>query len=429
MSKETVMNHLKNRIAIENFQQLENRSRKRKRMVHSILTVIICAMSLTGIALAKDISTKLYYNFFLTGQGMGTAMQEGYLENINMDYKSSEGTIENGQTGQKIEAVDTKIKVTEFVMDDFNLSITFDVELSEKVKEMVKAEEVWNFNFSDLVIADENNVILYCPTGIRYEQFSQENNLGTNYEEALDKGTWIGSGVNIVPIERQGNHVKVIYNIYTGEGNNYPKSKKLNFDMTQIKISKEEGTTMGGEEITLTGDWNFDVAVPEKMYQRQSTIYVQTHTTNEDYKVVAATLYDTGMELTMKIKTEKQPQYPSSLEWEFYKTIADEDPYGMPDIMRYIGWKERQTEEYKEYDRKINYLFNLSAYVTNEKGEKFEPTMGPRENGSKGIDEEGIMTYQAMFDLTKYDDAEEVTVHFDYNGQKEEVTLHKKEVQ
>ena len=242
MSKETVMNHLKNRIAIENFQQLENRSRKRKRMIHSILTVIICAMSLTGIALAKDISTKLYYNFFLTGQGMGTAMQEGYIENTNMDYKSSEGTIENEQTGQKIEAVDTKIKVTEFVMDDFNLSITFDVELSEKVREMVKAEEVCNFNFPDLVIADENNVILYCPTDIRYEQFRQQNNLGTNYEEALDKGTWIGSGVNIVPIERQGNHVKVIYNIYTGEGNNYPKSKKLSFDMTQIKISKEEGT-------------------------------------------------------------------------------------------------------------------------------------------------------------------------------------------
>ena len=215
MSKETVMNHLKNRIAIENFQQLENKSRKRNKMVQSILTVIICAMSLTGIVLAKDISTKLYYNFFLTGQGMGTAMQEGYIENTNMDYKSSQATIENEETGQKIEAVDTKIKVTEFVMDDFNLSITFDVELSEKVKEMVKTEEVWNFNFPDLVISDENNIILYCPTGIRYEQFSKENNLGTNYEEALDNGTWIGSGVNIVPIERQGNHVKVIYNIYT----------------------------------------------------------------------------------------------------------------------------------------------------------------------------------------------------------------------
>lgn len=428
MSKEKVLNNLKNNIAMENFKEINRKNRKRKRILQTTLTVIICGMSVTGMVLAKDISTKIYHNFFLTGQGMETAMSEGYIENTNMEYENSEASIENTKTGQKIEAADTKIKVSEFVMDDFNLSITFDVELSEKAKEIVTAEEVWKFNFPDLVISDENDVVLYCPTSIRYDEFSKEKNLGFNYEEALDNGAYIGSGVNIVPIQREGNHVKVIYNIYTGGGSNYPKSKKLNVDMTQIKISKEEKTTMGGEEITLTGDWSFDVAVPEKMYNRQSTIYTQTGTTNQDYEVVAATLYDTGMELTMKIKTEKQPKYPTSLEREFYQTIADEDPYGMPEIANYISWKERQTDEYKEYARKINYLFNISAYLTNETGEKFEMTQGPRENGSRGIDEEGIMTYKAMFDLTKYNSTDKVTVHFDYNGQTEEVTLQKKEV-
>ncbi len=428
MSKEKVLNNLKSNIAMENFKESNRKNRKRRRILQSSLTVVIGGMSVAGMVLAKDISTKIYDNFFLTGQGMGTAMSEGYIENTNMEYENSEASIENTKTGQKIEAADTKIKVSEFVMDDFNLSITFDVELSEKAKEIVTAEEVWEFNFPDLVISDENNVVLYCPTGIRYDEFSKEKNLGFNYDEALDNGAYIGSGVNIVPIQKEGNHVKVVYNIYTGGGSNYPKSKKLNIDMTQIKISKDEKTTMGGEEITLTGNWNFDVDVPEKMYNRQSTIYTQTDTTNKDYEVVAATLYDTGMELTMKIKTEKQPQYPTSLEWEFYKTIADEDPYGMPEIMSYISWKERQTEEYREYNRKVNYLFNISAYLTNQNGEKFEMTQGPRENGSKGIDEEGIMTYKAMFDLTKYNSTDKVTVHFDYNGQIEEVTLQKKEV-
>lgn len=429
MSKEKVLDKLKNNIAIENFKEMNRKNIKRKRILESTLTVVICGMAVTGMVFAKDISTKIYDNFFLTGQGMETAMNEGYIANTNMEYKNSEATIENEQTGQRIEATDTKIKVSEFVMDDFNLSITFDVELSAETKEIVTAEEVWNFNFPDLVISDENNVVLYCPTEIRYDEFSKERNLGFNYEEALDNGSYIGSGVNIVPIEREENHVKVVYNIYTGGGSNYPKSKKLTIDMTQIKISKEEKTTMGGEEITLTGDWNFEVAVPEKMYNRQSIIYTQTSTTNKDYQVVAATLYDTGMELTMKIKTEKQPKMPLSLEWEFYKTIADEDPYGMPEISTYIGWKERQTEEYKEYSRKNNYLFNISAYLMNEKGEKFGETVGPRENGSRGIDEEGIMTYQTVFDLTKYNSTDKVKVHFDYNGQTEEVTLQKKEVE
>lgn len=428
MSKEKVINNLKSNIAMENFKEVNRKNRKRRRILQTTLTVIICGMSITGMVLAKDISTKIYHNFFLTGQGMETAMSEGYIENTNMEYENSETNIENAKTGQKIEAADTKIKVSEFVMDDFNLSITFDVELSEKAKEIVTAEEVWKFNFPDLVISDENNTVLYCPTGIRYDEFSKEKNLGFDYEEALENGAYIGSGVNIVPIQREENHVKVVYNIYTGSGSNYPKSKKLSIDMTQIKISKEEKTTLGGEEITLTGKWNFDVSVPEKMYNRQSTIYTQADTTNQNYEVVAATLYDTGMELTMKIKTEKQPEYPTSLEWEFYKTIADEDPYGMPEIMNYISWKEHQTEEYKEYARKVNYLFNISAYLTNENGEKFEMTQGPRENGSRGIDEEGIMTYKAMFDLTRYNSTDKVTVHFDYNGQTEEVTLQKKEV-
>lgn len=426
MNKEKVLGDLKTNIAMENFKQINRRNTRIKNIFQSTLTVTICGLSITGMVFAKDISTKIYNNFFLTGKGIETAMNEGYIENANMDYQNSEATIENTKTGQKIEDAETKIKASEFIMDDFNLSITFDVELSEKAKEIVKAEEVWKFNFPDLVISDENNTVLYCLTGNRFEEFSKENNLNLSYNEALGNGKYIGSGVNIVPIERQGNHVKVIYNIYTGGGSVYPKSKKLKVDMSQIKISKEEGTTMGGEEITLTGDWNFEIDVPEKMYNRQSIVYVQKETTNKDYQV-AGTLYDTGMELVMKIKTEKQPKIPVSLEWEFYRTVADEDKYGMPEIMHYVSWKETQTEEYKKYRERIDYLYNISAYITNENGEKFGQTVGPRENGSKYIDENGIMTYKAMFDLTKYNQANKVIVHFDYNGQKEQVTLEKKE--
>lgn len=426
MNKENILNNIQENIAIEKFRTIHKRQEKAKKILQSTLTVIICCLSVTGIVFAKDISTKLYDNFFMTGKGMEIAMNEGYIENTNMDYENANASIENTETGEVIEDVETKVKVSEFVMDDFNLSITFDVELSEKAKGIVTADEIWEFNFSDLVISDENNVVLYCPTGDRYNEFSQEHNLGIDYEEALDNGSYIGSGVNIIPVQREGNHVKVVYNIYTGGSSSYPKSKTLTVDMTQINISKNEGTSMGEEEITLTGDWQFDIAVPEKMYNRQSVVYVQTDTTNEDYQVEAATLYDTGMEITAKIKTEPQPKHPSFLEWEFYDTLSEDDPLRNPEIMGYIGWKERQTEAYKEYAKKIDELFDISAYITNENGEEFQLTQGPSANGSTAIDEEGIMTYTGMFDLTKYDQAEIITVHFKYNGQTEEVTLQKK---
>ncbi len=429
MDKENILNNIQENIAIENFRTIHKKHETIKKILQSTLTVMICCLSVTGIVFAKDISTKIYDNFFMTGKGMETAMNEGYIENTNMDYENANTTIENTKTGEVIEDIETKVKVSEFVMDDFNLSITFDVELSEKAKEIVTADEIWEFNFPDLVIADENNIVLYCPSGDRYNEFSQEHNLGMDFEEALDKGLCIGSGVNIIPIQREGNHVKVVYNIYTGGESSFPKSKKLSIDMTKINISKNEKTTMGEEEITLTGDWNFDVEVPEKMYNRQSIVYVQTDTTSENYQLESAVLYDTGMEIAVKIKTEKQPEHPAFLEHDFYDSLSDDDPLKNADILGYISWKERQTEAYKEYSKKINELFNISAYLTNENNERFDLTQGPNANGSKRIDDEGIMTYTGMFDLTKYNQAESVTIHLDYNGQTEAITLQKKEVE
>ena len=425
MGKEKIFKNIQENIAIENFRTVHKKHERTKKILQSTLTVMICCLSITGIVFAKDISTQLYDNFFMTGKGMETAMNEGYIENTDMEYENANTTVENTQTGEIIEDVETKVKVSEFVMDDFNLSISFDVELSEKAKEIVTADEIWKFNFSDLVISDENNVVLYCPTGVRYEEFSKEKNLGLNYNEAMDKNMYIGSGVNIIPVQREGNHVKVVYNIYTGGDSHYPKSKTLTVDMTKINISKNEGTSMGEEEIILTGDWQFDIAVPEKMYNRQSVVYVRTDTSNEDYQVETATLYDTGMEITAKIKTEPKPQYPSFLEHDFYDSLSDDDPLKNEDILGYISWKERQTDAYKEYYEKVDELTNISIYLTNENGETFSLNQGPNENGSIGIDEEGILTYTGMFDLTKYNETEKVIVHFEYRGQTEEVVLEK----
>lgn len=425
MGKEKIFENLQENIAIENFRTVYKKHEKTKKILQSTLTVMICCLSVTGIVFAKDISTKIYDNFFMTGKGMETAMNEGYIENTDMEYENANTTVENTETGEMIEDAETKVKVSEFVMDDFNLSITFDVELSEKAKEIVTADEVWEFNFPDLVISDENNVVLYCPSGVRYEEFSKEKNLGLNYDEAMDKKMYIGSGVNIIPIEREGNHVKVVYNIYTGGDSHYPKSKTLTIDMRKINISKSEEASMGEEEITLTGDWHFDVAVPEKMYNRQSVVYSQVNTTNEDYQVESATLYDTGMEITAKIKTEPKPKYPSFLEHDFYDSLSDDDPLKNEDILGYISWKERQTDAYKEYYEKVDELTNISIYLTNENEETFSLNQGPNENGSIGIDEEGILTYTGMFDLTKYNETEKVIVHFEYRGQTEEVVLEK----
>ncbi len=427
MSKEKVINNLKNKIAIENFIQADQRNKKIKKILQSTLTVAICSFSVTGMVFAKDISTRIYNNFFLTGEGMGTAMSEGYIENTDMEYKNSEAIIENEETGQKIDAGDTKMKVSEFVMDDFNLSITFDVELSENAKEIVKTEEVWSFNFPDLVISDENNIVLYCPTGMRYDEFSKENQLGLSYNEALDTGKWIGSGVNTVPIGREDNHVKVVYNIYTGGESKYPKSKKLNIDMTQIKISNQVEVMMGDEEITLTGDWNFTVNVPEKMYNRKNITYKQISTTNPDFNVLQASVYDTGTDLKIKFKAQKHGVEPTTEKIEFWKSLPQDSDLRNVDILNYIEREIRYTKEYKEYMEREFSIWEYDKYITNENGQKFEMSVGPKENGGGYIDDDGIYESNCTFDLTKYDATNTITVYIDYQGNKAEIVLEKVE--
>ena len=428
MSKETILKNLQHNIAMENFKDINRRQNKAKKILQNTLTVTLCTLSLTGIVFAKDISTKIYDNFFLMGKGIDIATNEGYIENTNMDYELSNTSIENIETGQKIADVDTKIKVDEFVMDDFNLSMTFNVELSEQVRNIIKTEEIREINFPDLIISDENNIVLFCTSGNQYDEFSKENNLEYEWEEALNNGKVIGSGVNIVPIVREGNQVKIVYNIYTGGNSSYPKSKKLKVKMNQIKISKKERSS-GNEEITLTGDWDFEIDVPEKMYNRTTEIYTQKNTTNDDYKVTTAALYDTGMKISLEVQSEKPLERPTSQEWEFYRTLDEGDEIKTSAICQYISIKEEQTEEYKKWKEQHKRLTNISVYLTNANGEKFEETQSASENGAANIDENGVLKYEAMFDLTKYNQTDSITIHIDYNGAQEEIVLGKEGVE
>ncbi len=91
-------------------------------------------------------------------------------------------------------------------MDDFNLSMIIKVTLPDEVKEVVNPKDIWEVNFPDLKITDENG-----------------NNISEN------------AGLNAYIQNRGENPIKVVYNMYT-EGDAFPKSKKLNFSLTKLKF-------------------------------------------------------------------------------------------------------------------------------------------------------------------------------------------------
>lgn len=422
--KKQLIDDVKLKIAISNFREQENRKvSKTKSFFESVAVACVMVISLSGMAFAKEISTRIY-NKFLTGSGMETAINEGYIEETKMEEQNSNTVTSNSETGQVIEDSDTSIKVDEFVMDDFSLSLTFDVALSEKVKDIISNNEVGEIYFDDLTIYDENGIGLVATDMENLDLVRKRNNI-----ELKDI---IGSGINSFPSEKTDKSVKVIYNLYTGSEAPYPKCKELYFDITKIRLSKNIEVARGDEEITIKGNWNFKVDVPKKMWARQNMIYKQKSTTNPEFNVLAATLYETGMEVQMKFKAEKQKSWieiESSMsdELAFYHTLDKDDELRSIDILNYFERKLHQDPKYQEVAMAELEKWNYEKYLMNSKGEKFGMTDGPRENGGASIDDDGFMTSTVMFDLTKYDATDEITLHIDYKGNTADIVMEKME--
>ena len=426
MGKERIYENLAENIGLEKFKRIDKKQRKIKSIITNTFTIAICTLSITGMVFAKEISTKVYENFFGTGNGVGKAIEEGYIEESKTESEPSESVAVNEETGQVIEDFETSIKVDKFVMDDFTLSITFDVEFSDKIKEMIEPSKMGDMNFPDLVIYDENNVILYCLGGNRLTEFCKEQGLGDYNYSTIPDEILVNSGAECYIESKDKNSVKMLYNLYTG-GDIYPKSKKLYFDMNKIKISGSPETLMGEEEITLSGDWNFSVDVPEKMYNRSNIVYKQKSSTNNDFKVTAATLYDTGMDISMELKVEPIPKEPTTPELEFYKSLPEDHELKSFELYNYLSRKLYNSEEYQEFSKQRLNSWDFEKYLVNENGEKFELTQGPTPNGSGHIDKNNIYHFNGMFDLTKYDMSDEITVFIDYHGNKGEIILEKVE--
>ena len=417
------------KIAISNFKkkEIESMAKNNINIFSKCIAACFIILSLTGVAFADSISNKIYENFFDTGKGTETAINNGYIEEIEMQNEVSSTILENEETGKVIEDTNTSIKVDELIMDDFSLSLILEVTLSDKIQEIIPAKNIWEMNFPDLIIYDEDYNILLSGIGASYDDFCKTHNL--DYDYILDPdGKNMGSGINQYIQSRSENSVKIINNIYTGGTRIYPKSKELYFDISEIRISDKEETLVGDEEIYLKGDWDFKVDVPEKMYNRSSINYVQVSTTNLKFNVTAATLLDTGMNIRLDMKDQKQPKRELSPEIEFYNSLPEDDELKNIDILNYFSNKEWQSKEYQEFMENHVRVFDFEKYLITEDGKRFELTVGPRENGGSSIDEENVLHFEGMFDLTKYDASNTVIMHVkDAAGDTGEITLRRVE--
>lgn len=179
---------------------------KRKKtyiFAQKIAAVFVCCLVLSSCAFAgewKDLLTKIFYG---EGANIEYAVDNGYVQNIDMDYVESNGI---------------KIKADYFYSDDYYMYIAFDV---------VAEEEFDSIFLNEFELIDEENNIIFSNLDVFKDMF-----------------------VNL-EIKRMSRHREIVLGKFSKI-----EDKFYNYSNLKININKIQ-LVCDSKDSYVDGDWNF----------------------------------------------------------------------------------------------------------------------------------------------------------------------------
>lgn len=441
----------------QNIKNIVYRGKKRLRIIlikkgfdsmskiSKVSVIILCTtILLTGIAFAANFETiKKYFESRGIGNGIDNAMENGYIEEVNMESQEQKVSVENNNI---IENMYMGVKIDDFIMDDYNLSVKFTFDFDENIDNVVDLSNLHNIELSDLYILDENKVVIYSlfydKENDGFEKMCQKHNLDLKWGEFNEK--FLNNGLNsfIVSSSKELRKVDLQYNMYTDK---YPKSKELDFYFSKITFQENEKE----EKTVLTGDWHIHLDVPEKFYNRTEEYYKVISSTNDKFDVYTAKVTDTGFEFGMTISGEKKAKYPEEVKKETKRIIEeynDEKEDGII-VFRYDSLQNQKLNEMKntspykelleEYEINAHPILSRGTtgavksdveegcYIMNSEGKKFGCSLSPsRKSNSNFIDGDKYDFYET-YTMTKYNATDDLTMVINYRGTREYIKLQK----
>ena len=328
------------------------------------------------------------------------------------DMSQNVQIIENNEV---IDSTNVKVKIDEFLMTDSNLSLDFYFEFENKICDYVSLGEMINGNvdyegshaivLSDLFIVDENNEVLYfnrwdCEN---FKEYCKNNNMDFDYPD------YNLFGIRNMPREYNKNENFIEVNNIYYLTDKFPNSKKLNIYFTKIDLINDEERLVEKnlKNITLKGNWQFSLDVPENMYNRTYDTYKVVSCDNKDFNLYEAKLTDTRLEIGIEISNVERAIFPAELEKMKAFNTREE-------VVEFYGGEEYANlfEEYLRneflFDDIVNYFYpwmdykNEGSYAITSNGEKFRIMLGDGDDDS--YKENKIYDYHSTCDITKYDD-------------------------
>lgn len=369
------------RTILNDKKERKNRNRLIFNTIKILATMSACFIITTGVVFAKDVYNFIN-NFFSNNKGMDNAIEQGYIDKPNMKYVESNGT---------------EIKINKVLMDDYNLSLEFNINLNKELK----TENINDIYFPDMIITDENNNILYCEEPMVFEEYCKSNDLEykwTHYNE-----NYINSGSNKFIKTNNEETINLIYNFYASK---YPKSKKILINFNKILCSYKD------KNIMINGNWQIEYEVPEKFYNREAYIYTVKNCTSDKIRIEEVTVTETTTK--MIIQTDEKPFLP-------YELTDDEETKNRK-IQEELEREQNMTIEDFEKGRKFK-----NEYIENSNGEKFYPTNSTSEDTGYSFIDMNYLLHWQTFNLNKYKTTKTLKIYMNYNGEDIVIELERKD--
>lgn len=403
-----------------------------------IITTTLGIFFISGVVFATNIdSVKNYFRGL--GNGIDSAVKHGYIENTEMDYIYNNVSV-NNEPDKIIDNINLEVKIEDFLMDDYNLSVEFNFKFDNEIDKYIDLDNIHNIELRDLIIRDEENNIIYAGNDQKvFEKYCNNYNLDYKFGEYGDK--YLNNGLNWFPSyhNKENKMIKLMYNMYTDK---YPNSKKLYFSFGKLILTEENDENV----IELKGNWNIDLDVPEEMYNRSSESYKVVSCSNSDFNVYTSTVSDTGFEIGVIINNIEKAEYPEEIrkiQLEIsrkYENVFDQKSNKeFYEILSCSPYKEKYNEylakkdpinydgiQYSEITKDgLRFEEGNTSYVENSNGEQFKCTLSPsRKAKGEWLDGNRYDFYET-FGMTKYDSTDKIKVVLYYYGEIVKIELEK----
>ncbi len=229
--------------------KMQNTMKKFSKVAVIFITIGIMT---TGIVFAKDIANFIKSIFTNTTPAIETAVQNGYIQNVDMEYVYSN---------------DVGVKLESLIIDNLNLDIAFTYKYNNTTINSIRLE--------DYIIMDENEDVIY---DTNYSQKDKCNlvNLITRDKETLK-------------IDNETYTESILFKFMKGKD----VFKEIFININKLKVTKEDNSID-----YVTGNWNFKINLNEKMLENREYEYI---TLNKDIiQELHATMTATGFIIQIK---------------------------------------------------------------------------------------------------------------------------------